>query len=189
MPNIDTSVIEGFNTMSDSEKVSALLGLDIPEKIDLSKYVKKEQFDKTASELSAAKKSLTEKLTADEAAKLKSDEAMKEMQDKYNELLKKSSIAESTAKYIALGYTPELAQSTAEAIFNGDMDAVLENQKRFNAEREKKYKEDIERKLHPNGGGNNEDDDNSITLAKKLGKQQAEARSGVQKALDYYITR
>ena len=36
MPNIDTSTIEGFDAMSAEDQVKALLGLDIPEKVDLS---------------------------------------------------------------------------------------------------------------------------------------------------------
>ena len=189
MPNIDTSTIEGFDTMSAEDQVKALLGLDIPEKVDLSGYVKKELLDKTASELAAAKRSLKEKMTSVEAAKAQSDEAMKELQDKYNELLKKTSIAENTAKYLEVGYSPELAKSTAEAIFNGDMDAVLENQKKYNAECEKRFKENIERGLHPSGGSNAEKDSPEIALAKKFGKQKADARSSSQEALNYYIKR
>lgn len=189
MPNIDTSTIEGFDTMSAEDQVKALLGLDIPEKVDLSGYVKKELLDKTSSELAAAKRSLKEKMTTEEAAKAQSDEAMKELQDKYNELLKKTSIAENTAKYLEVGYSPELAKSTAEAIFNGDMDAVLENQKKYNAECEKRFKENVERGLHPNGGSNTEKDSPEIALAKKFGKQKADARSSSQEALNYYIKR
>lgn len=189
MPNIDTSTIEGFDTMSAEDQVKALLGLDIPEKVDLSGYVKKELLDKTSSELAAAKRSLKEKMTTEEAAKAQSDEAMKELQDKYNELLKKTSIAENTAKYLEVGYSPELAKSTAEAIFNGDMDAVLENQKKYNAECEKRFKENVERGLHPNGGSNTEKDSSEIALAKKFGKQKADARSSSQEALNYYIKR
>nr|DAH82989.1 MAG TPA: hypothetical protein [Caudoviricetes sp.] len=189
MPNIDTSTIEGFDAMSAEDQVKALLGLDIPEKVDLSGYVKKELLDKTSSELAAAKRSLKEKMTTEEAAKAQSDEAMKELQDKYNELLKKTSIAENTAKYLEVGYSPELAKSTAEAIFNGDMDAVLENQKKYNAECEKRFKENIERGLHPNGGSNTEKDSPEIALAKKIGKQKADARSSSQEALNYYIKR
>ena len=189
MPNIDTSTIEGFDAMSAEDQVKALLGLEIPEKVDLSGYVKKELLDKTAAELAAAKRSLKEKMTAEEAAKAQSDEAMNELQDKYNELLKKTSIAENTAKYLEVGYSPELAKSTAEAIFNGDMDAVLENQKKYNAECEKRFKENIERGLHPNGGSNTEKDSPEIALAKKFGKQKADARSRSQEALNYYIKR
>jgi hypothetical protein len=187
MPNIDTSTIEGFDAMSAEDQVKALLGLDIPEKVDLSGYVKKELLDKTASDLAAAKRSLKEKMTSEEAAKVQSDEAMKELQDKYNELLKKTSIAENTAKYLEVGYSPELAKSTAEAIFNGDMDAVLENQKKYNAECEKRFKENIERGLHPNGGSNTEKDSPEIALAKQLGKRTAEANQVNKKALEHYM--
>ena len=187
MPNIDTSTIEGFDAMSAEDQVKALLGLDIPEKVDLSGYVKKELLDKTASDLAAAKRSLKEKMTSEEAAKAQSDEAMKELQDKYNELLKKTSIAENTAKYLEVGYSPELAKSTAEAIFNGDMDAVLENQKKYNAECEKRFKENVERGLHPNGGSNTEKDSVEIALAKQLGKRTAEANQVNKNALEHYL--
>lgn len=187
MPNIDTSTIEGFDAMSAEDQVKALLGLDIPEKVDLSGYVKKELLDKTASDLAAAKRSLKEKMTSEEAAKAQSDEAMKELQDKYNELLKKTSIAENTAKYLEVGYSPELAKSTAEAIFNGDMDAVLENQKKYNAECKKRFKENIERGLHPNGGSNTEKDSPEIALAKQLGKRTAEANQVNKNALEHYL--
>lgn len=187
MPNIDTSTIEGFDAMSAEDQVKVLLGLDIPEKVDLSGYVKKELLDKTASDLAAAKRSLKEKMTSEEAAKAQSDEAMKELQDKYNELLKKTSIAENTAKYLEVGYSPELAKSTAEAIFNGDMDAVLENQKKYNAECEKRFKENIERGLHPNGGSNTEKDSVEIALAKQLGKRTAEANQVNKNALEHYL--
>ena len=45
MPKIDTSTISGFETMTDAEKLSALLDLDVPEKVDLSNFVPKSQFD------------------------------------------------------------------------------------------------------------------------------------------------
>lgn len=187
MPNIDTSVIDGFDTMSAEEKVAALLGLDIPEKVDLSEYVKKEVLNKTSSELAAAKKALKEKMTDEEKAKAQSDEAMKELQEKYDDVYRKYSISENTAKYLGLGYSPELAKSTAEAIFNGDMDAVLENQKKYNAECEKRFKENIERGLHPNGGNGTEKDSPEIALAKQLGKRTAEANQVNKKALEHYM--
>lgn len=50
MPNIDVSTIQGFDAMSADEKVSALLAYEIPENVDMTKYVSKETFDKKASE-------------------------------------------------------------------------------------------------------------------------------------------
>ena len=42
---ISTDSIQGFAEMSDADKVTALLGLDVPDPVDLSGYVKKEVFD------------------------------------------------------------------------------------------------------------------------------------------------
>ncbi len=61
MPNIDTSTIEGFDSMTAEQKVEALLKAEIPEKVDLSRYVSKETFDKKASEASALSKQLKDK--------------------------------------------------------------------------------------------------------------------------------
>lgn len=197
MPKIDTSTIEGFDTMSAEEQLEALKNYDVPETVDLTAYVKKEMFDKTSSELAAAKKSLKEraesekkKMTSEEAERAKYEEtldAMKELQEKYNDVYKKYSISENTAKYLEVGYSPELAKSTAEAIFNGDMDAVLENQKKYNAECEKRFKENVERGLHPNGGSDTKKDSPEIALAKQLGKRTAEANQVNKKALEHYM--
>ena len=70
---IDTTVIEGFESMTAEQKVEALLKVEVPEKIDLSGYVKKDLFDKTASELAEAKKTIKGKMSEDEAAKAQAD--------------------------------------------------------------------------------------------------------------------
>ncbi len=176
MPKIDTTAIEGFESMTDSEKLSALLSLEVPEKIDLSGYVKKDIFDKTSSELATAKKSLREKMSADDAAKTQADEERAELENKYNELLKKSTISDYTAKYLEIGYSADLARSTAEAIFDGDMDKVFENQQKFNSARDKEREREIERKLHPTGGSGNQDQESDeLRIAKEIGKRTSEA--------------
>ena len=95
---IDTTVIEGFESMTAEQKVEALLKVEVPEKIDLSGYVKKDLFDKTASELAEAKKTIKGKMSEDEAAKAQADADRKALEDKYTELLRKSTIAEHTAR-------------------------------------------------------------------------------------------
>ena len=42
MANIDVTTIQGFDGMTAEQKVEALLKFDIPERIDMSKYVSKE---------------------------------------------------------------------------------------------------------------------------------------------------
>lgn len=57
----DTSTIDGFENMSDADKVTALLGVDLPDPVDTKNLVKKEDFDKVMSEASSYKKQLKEK--------------------------------------------------------------------------------------------------------------------------------
>ncbi|MGN1048867.1 MAG: hypothetical protein ACI4QZ_09700 [Eubacteriales bacterium] len=188
MPNIDTKSIEGFDSMTDSEKLAALLSLEIPEQVNLSGYIKKDLYDKTASELAAAKKSLKEKMSADETAKTQADEERAELENKYNELLKKSSISDYVAKYLELGYAPDLARSTAEAIYEGDMNKVFENQQKFNVARDKEREREIERKLHPNGGSkNNAEDSEELKIAKELGRKNSETQKSAMDGLKHYI--
>lgn len=68
MANIDTSTIEGFDGMTADEKVTALLGLQIPDPVDLSGYVKKDVFDAKATEAASLAKQLKTKTTEAETA-------------------------------------------------------------------------------------------------------------------------
>ena len=54
MGKIDVSQIEGYESMSVEDKLKALEGFEIPSP-DFSGHVKKDLFDKTASELAALK--------------------------------------------------------------------------------------------------------------------------------------
>lgn len=68
MANIDTSTIEGFDGMTADEKVTALLGLQIPDPVDLSGYVKKDVFDAKATEAASLAKQLKTKTTEAETS-------------------------------------------------------------------------------------------------------------------------
>ena len=83
--NIDTSTIEGFESMTAEQKVEALLKVEVPEKVDLAGYVKKDLFDKTASELAEAKKAAKAKMTEEEAAAAERDAKWAEMEAKLKE--------------------------------------------------------------------------------------------------------
>lgn len=89
MAKFDTSKIEGFDTMTDTEKLAAVLGADIPDEIDLSQYVAKSVADKYATEASNYKKQLRDKMTDEEKAKEKAKADKEELETKYAELLKK----------------------------------------------------------------------------------------------------
>ena len=135
MATIDTSVIEGFDAMSDAEKVKALLSLNVPDT------------KKLKADLEKAKKELVGKRTAEEQAAADQAQAMADLTAKYellerqhNELIKKSTIAEHKAQYIANGYTAELAEKAAVALQAGDSKTLFECLAAHNAEQEKNYK-------------------------------------------------
>ena len=141
MAKIDVTQIEGYAEMSAEDKLKALEGFDIPDP-DYSGYVKKDVFDKTASELAGVKKQLKDKMTDDEAAKQKEQEEREELQSKYDKLMRESEISKHKAKLLGLGYDEKLADETAEAMADGDMEKVFANQKKHLDSVEKRVRAD-----------------------------------------------
>lgn len=189
MPTIDTSTIEGFSEMTAEQKVEALLKTEIPEKVDLSLYVSKDIADKYASEAADLKKQLKGKMTDDEAAKAQAEAERKDLMDKYNELLRKSTVAEHTAKYMAMGYDEKLARDTAEALFDGKMEQVFANQQKAIEAHDKALKAELLKGTpKPEGAGGGEGaEDPSVELARKLGKEKAASMNASVKGLEHYI--
>lgn len=68
MAKIDISKIDGYADMTPEQKIAALEAFET-EDPDYSGYVRKDIFDKTASELAAKKKELNEKLNRGRAEK------------------------------------------------------------------------------------------------------------------------
>lgn len=187
---ISTDSIQGFADMSDADKVTALLGLDLPDPVDMSQYVDKKTFDAKASEAANLSKQLKAKMTDDEAAKAQADADRKALEDKYTELLRKSTIAEHTARFIAMpGYDEKLARETAEALFDGNMDKVFENQQKANAAYEKKLRaEMVKQDPKPDGaGGDDQKKDTAVEFARNLGKQRADALKSANEGLKNYF--
>ena len=148
-----TDKIQGYSNMTPEEKIKALEAYELTEP-DYSGYVKKEVFDKTASELADSKKQLREKMTADEIKAKEDLEKQEKLQSDYDALLRKVSLSENKAKLLAIGYDEKLANDTAEAMLDGNIDKVLANQKKHLDAIEKKIREDV---LHdtpkPEGDG------------------------------------
>ena len=189
MPNIDVSSIEGFEGMTAEQKVEALLKVEIPEAVDLTGFVKKSVFDAKASEAAELSKKLKGKMTEDELAdaerqriQAENDQKYSDLETKYNDLVKKSTIAEYTTKYLELGYEAKLAAETAKAMVDGDMTKVFENGEKHKANMEKKIKEDLINKTpKPGGAGGKEDGDGEDSAVAKA-KELAKSRNGDGKA-------
>ena len=190
MPKIDTTSISGFETMTDAEKVAALMDIDIPERVDMTKYVAKAQFDKTASELAETKRSLKGKMTEDEAAKEETEKAHKEIQEKYEALLREHTIAKYKTKYMAQGYEEKLAEETAEALFNGETDKVFANGEKFRAAVEQKTKADVLKGTpRPSGSDGTEGEEKTadILMAERIGKAKAERAKASNDIISRYM--
>ena len=70
---LDLSKIEGYENMSVEDKLKALESYEIEE--DYTGYVKKDLFDKTASDLAEKKRELKAKLTEEERKEQERNEA------------------------------------------------------------------------------------------------------------------
>ena len=172
MAKVDITKIEGYEGMTPEEKIKALEAYEIEDvQPDYSGYVKKDVFDKTASELAGVKKQLKEKMTDDEAAKQKEQEEREELQSKYEKLLHDSEVSKNKAKLLALGYEEKLADDTAEAMVTGDLEKVMANQKKHLGAVEKKVRaEALKDTPKPTGDG----DSKTMTLEKLRGMTPSE---------------
>lgn len=185
MATIDTSTIEGFDALTAEQKLEAVLKLDIPEKVDLSGYVKKDLFDKTSSELAEAKKTLKGKLTEDEAAAAEKQaqwdslqEQMQALQADNEKLKQERTESIYKAKYLAMpGFDEKLAEETAKAMAAGQMDKVFENQQKANDAYKKQVQAELVKgdpKPGGAGGGDGGEPDN-VKWARERAKQRNEA--------------
>ena len=172
MAKVDITKIEGYEGMTPEEKIKALEAYEIEDvQPDYSGYVKKDVFDKTASELAGVKQQLKEKMTDDEAAKQKEQEEREELQSKYEKLLHDSEVSKNKAKLLALGYEEKLADDTAEAMVTGDLEKVMANQKKHLEAVEKKVRaEALKDTPKPTGDG----DSKTMTLEKLRGMTPSE---------------
>lgn len=154
MAKIDVSKIEGYKDMTAEQKVAALEAMSLPEP-DLSGYVKKDVFDKTASELAQSKKKLTDAMSEEDKKKQESADLIAKLQETVATLTKEKQISEYKAQFLAQGYSDTLALDTATALAGGDTAKVFANQLVFQEEFKKKILADaMQSNSTPPAGGN-----------------------------------
>lgn len=194
MAQFDVSQIDGFDGMTAEEQVKALLDAEIPESVDMSKFVSKELFDKKVSELAGTNKKLKDQMNADQQKKVEEEEAkqaeaqrFKDLESKYNELLKASTLKEHTISLTGLGFDEKLAGETATAIVDGDAAKLFANMKKFLGE----YEKAIEKKLmdktpNPGGSSGKDEEDAAIKKAKALYGDKSGADKNYADILGHY---
>ena len=195
MAQFDTSTIENFDAMTAEEKLDALLKADIPEQVDMSKYILKDQFDKKVSDLNSQNKKLKDQMNAEQQKKIEEDEAkaaeaqkFADLESKYQELLKNSTLKEHTISLTGLGFDEKLAGETANAIVDGDASKLFANMKKFL----ENYRKSVEKELMdktPNPGGNagnSGDEDPAVKKAKALFGNNAGTEKTYSDVLAHY---
>ena len=143
--------------MSVEDIVNALKDIDMP--TDMSAEVErlKTALSKSNSEAADYKRQLREKMTDDEAKAKEDAERMEKLQKDHDALLREVNISKNKSKLIALGYDDKLADETAEAIINGDLDKVYENQKKHLDLVEKELRSKLLKETPPPDGGKSSD--------------------------------
>ena len=179
MAKIDTKLITGYEQMTLEQKVAALEAYNHPDP-DYSGYVKKDLYDKAASDAASWKKKHNELLTEDERKKQEDADALADMKKELDELRKDKTISEFKAKLIAQGYDEALASDTAQAMADGDTAKVFANQGKFLEDYAKKVKADAMKKTPKPPAGDGSSD---IDYSKKIEEAQ---QSGDMAAVAYY---
>ena len=124
----DFTKLDGYKPEMSPEEKLALLDKYEPDKPDLTGYIQKSTFDKTASELAEAKRQLKAKQTEEERKEAERLEAEAAMKAELEALRRDKTISDSKAKFLGLGYDEKLATETAKALADGDMEKVFSNQ-------------------------------------------------------------
>ena len=132
---IDVNAIEGFDAMSDEEKVKALLGFEIeaPAPKDNADEVTKLKtaLSKANSEAADWKRQLREKQTEQERAEAERAERDKERDELIATLQRKETVSGYLANCLSLGYDKDLATEAANAMADNDAAKIFECQQKF----------------------------------------------------------
>ena len=112
--------------------IEELMALEIEEpKVDTSKFVSKEVFDKTASEVANYKKQLRASMSEAEQKALADAEEMKSLKEEVAQLREEKTIVENSKGLVAIGYDEKTANEVATAFLKGDFTAVINAQAKF----------------------------------------------------------
>ena len=142
MAKIDTSRIDGYAEMTAEQKLAVLEAFEYEDGASEIEKLKSIN-SKANSEAAEWKRKHNALLSDEEKRKAEEEASTKELQEKYDELLKKTTISDYKAKYLAMGYDEKLATETATALVEGNMDKVFANGEKYKAEMEKRIKAEV----------------------------------------------
>jgi hypothetical protein len=139
---IDIEKLEGYKPdMTADEKLALLLKYEPPAP-DLTGFIKKDMFDKTASELAEAKKALKAKMTEDEQKEAERLAKQREIEAELAALRKENAITKSKPNFSAWATTkrllPKQRKRLPKVIWRRCLPirkSILRMSKRLNAQR------------------------------------------------------
>ena len=184
MKTVDVSTIEGYAEMSAEDKVKALEAFEYEDNAaELERL--KNSVSKSNAEAKSWKDKYNAKLTDEDKKKEAAEEAKKQeaqkfadLESKYNELLKKSTLKEHTISLTGLGFDEKLAGETATAIVDGDATKLFANMKKFL----ETYRKSIEKELMDktpgvsgNGAQSQNEEDPALAFVRARAQRQSEA--------------
>jgi len=166
MGKIDITKIEGFREdMTADEKLALYENYNAPEPqepgIDASKLIKKDLYDKVASELAATKKALKTKMSDEEQKEAERIASQNSVEEELKTLRREKSISTYKASLLALGYDEKLANETSESLVDSDFEKVFANMAIHKSAHEKAIKAEALKDMPtpPAGGKPGEEDE------------------------------
>ena len=165
MAKIDTSKIEGYDSMTAEDKVKAL---EAHEYDDNTSEVERLRgaVSKANSEAADWKKKHNALLSDEDKRKQEDADALAAVTKERDELKKEKTVSEYKAQFLAQGYSDEMATATAQALAEGDVAKVFANQKKFLESYAKTVKADALKKTpRPGAGAGGSDEDKPMTKA------------------------
>lgn len=142
---------------TDGMTIEDILALEVEEpQIDMSKFVSKELYDKSASDTAKYKKQLRETMSEAERKALEEAEKYAEIVAERDKLKAEKNIAEHSKGLVAIGYDEKTATEVATALMNGDFVTVIKAQATFvDAQKKAAVAEKVkETPIPPVGNGN-----------------------------------
>ncbi len=106
--------------------IEDIMDLEVEEpKVDMSKFVSKELYDKAASDTANYKKQLRANMSEAEQKAAADAEELAKIVAERDQLKQEKAIAENAKGLVAIGYDEDLANEVATALFNGDAATVI----------------------------------------------------------------
>ena len=140
--NIDTANIEGYAEMSAEEKVKALEAFTFEDNADEVARLK-DALNKATHEAAESKKALKSAQEASSKAKGSDSETIAALQQQVEELTRARNMTALKSNYLEIGYEASLAEEKANAWLDGDLDKMLDCEKRFLESHDKAYKAEL----------------------------------------------